>query len=105
MTKNQNITINVFNFGKSMFYMPSNNNDGNDDRDPDNDDEEEDENVERFKRVDGYDNYSVSAFGRVRNDKTNNILKPRKNSHGYHQVGLYKKGENHSVHSLVGLAL
>ena len=29
MTKTQNITINVFNFGKNMFYMPSNNNDDN----------------------------------------------------------------------------
>ena len=38
MTKTQNITINVFNFGKNMFYMPSsNNNDHPDDSDSDGD--------------------------------------------------------------------
>ena len=104
-----------------MFYIPSNNNDGsdpdsdcdskddhsddNDDRDPDNDCEEEDENVERFKRIYGYDNSSVSNHDRVRNDTTNHILKPGKDRGGYHRVNLRKngKGKNHSVHRLVGL--
>ena len=61
--------------------MPSNNNDSDpdndyyiseDDNEDDSDDEEEEnDDVEIFKRVDGYNNYSVSTFGNVRNDTTN----------------------------------
>jgi hypothetical protein len=42
----------------------------------------------------------------VRNDKFNRILKPGKNSTGYHHVGLYKKGESKTyiINRLVGIA-
>ena len=159
MTKTQNITINVFNIGKNMFYMPPSNNnddrdsdddsdgyidDSSDDNDDDDDDddpgkwmdddhddfysprycsienllskynddddddseEEENDNIERFKKIDGYDNYSVSTFDRVRNDTNNQILKPGGDGRGYYIVCLHKnkKRKTHKVHRLVGLA-
>ena len=60
---------------------------------------------ETWKKIDGY-NYSVSSFGRIRNDKTNIILKPQKTNTGYYQVNLYKnrKGKTHSIHRLVAIA-
>ena len=78
----------------------SKNNDSEDDSDSDDDD-----NIERFKRIDGYDNYSVLTFGRIRNDASNHILKLGKNGNGYYTVGLSKKGKSktHRVHRLVGL--
>ena len=48
---------------------------------------------EVWRTIKNYDNYSVSSFGRVRNDKFNRFLKPRKNGDGYYDVGLYKKGK------------
>ena len=45
--------------------------------------------VEEFKKIDNY-NYSVSKNGSVRNDKTNRILKPNKDTCGYYIVGLCK---------------
>ena len=122
MTKEVTQINYIFNFGKNIFYVQSDNNDDEFDNDPDNDSDEEDnssddeefddeyddddENVERFKRVDGYNNYSVSTLGRIRNDKTNRILKPMNDGNGYHQVGLYKNGKEkkHRVNRLVGLA-
>ena len=61
---------------------------------------------ERWKKIDGYDNYTVSTFGRVRNDDTNKILKNSFNSHGYHHVGLYKnnKETKMKIHRLVANA-
>ena len=85
------------------------NDDSDDDSDDDDDDDaEEDDNIERFKKIDGYPNYSVSTFGRIRNDTRlkNNILKPINNGKGYHLVNLYKNGKQktHLVHRLEGLA-
>jgi hypothetical protein len=60
-----------------------------------------------WKKIDGYDNYSVSINGEVRNDKTERILKSRLNkSTGYYQVILCKNGKvkNHKVHRLIALA-
>jgi hypothetical protein len=70
------------------------------------DEDDDDDIVEIFKRIDEFDNYSISNHGNVRNDTTNRILKPSKNSDGYHNINLYKdkKAKNHSVHRLVGLA-
>ena len=69
---NKNVNINIYNFKDKEFI-------NNDD--------------ELFKRIDRYDNYSISNQGRVRNDSTNHILKHSKNKQGYHQVGLSKKGK------------
>ena len=45
-------------------------------------------------------------LARVRNDKTNKMLKPRNDGHGYHYVGLCKNGKvkPHKVRRLVALA-
>ena len=62
---------------------------------------------EVWRRIKDYDNYSISSFGRVRNDDTDRILKPqKKNTTGYHFVRLYKKGKkkNHYIHRLAGIA-
>ena len=117
MTKLVKQIINVFNFGKNIFYVQSNNNDDRDSDcdsdsdesskdDDDSDDDEEDDDVERFKSIDGYDNYSVSTFGRIRNDTTNKILRPGKTKTLYRQVSLYKNGKVKKcyIHKLVGLA-
>ena len=45
-----------------------------DDSDDDYYDDEEDDNIERFKKIDGYPNYSISNHGRIRSDKFNRIL-------------------------------
>ena len=59
-----------------------------------------------WKQIDGYDNYSVSINGEVRNDKTERILKPGKDTSGYYIVKLCKSGiqKNHKVHRLISLA-
>ncbi len=59
---------------------------------------------EMFKKIDGYDIYSVSNLGNVRNDETNRILKGGKNNgHGYLAVNLYKNGKQSTrlIHRLV----
>ena len=60
-------------------------------------------NREIWKSVDGYANYEVSCFGRVRNATTERILKPGLSSSGYLNVMLYKnsKGKSFNVHQLV----
>jgi len=54
---------------------------------------------EIWKSIEGYETYSVSTFGNVRNDKTGKILKGRGDR--YLQVAL--KQINLSIHRLVGL--
>jgi len=62
--------------------------------------------IERWKQIDGY-NYNVSTFGRVRNNKTNRILKPGIEGSGYYCVNLFKdnKPKNFKIHILVGMLL
>ena len=64
------------------------------------------QNIENWKKVAGFDNYSVSDRGNVRNDKTGRILKPGTNTHGYLYVNLRKnkKPSIKDVHRLVSLA-
>lgn len=61
--------------------------------------------VESWKKIDGFDRYSVSSFGRVRNDKTGKHLKsfPRGYKNEYRGVDLYKDGRRcpNLVHRLV----
>lgn len=58
-----------------------------------------------WKNIDGYESYSVSRDGKVRNDKKGIILKGRY-TNGYQYVTLYKngKGKNFRVHRLVAEA-
>ena len=61
-------------------------------------------NSEQWAAIDGYKNYQVSWWGRVRNDKTARILKGRLNPNGYISVNLSKKGSKakiHYIHQLV----
>jgi hypothetical protein len=63
-------------------------------------------NRENWMTVDGYDNYEVSDYGRVRNVTTERILKPRKSGNYYYTVGLYKQGKSKTItiHKLFGSA-
>ena len=63
-------------------------------------------NVEVFRSIDGYENYAVSSFGRVKNVKTGKILKGSVNSRGYCLVGIYEDGvmKTFTVHRLVACA-
>ena len=61
--------------------------------------------VETFKKIEGFENYSVSDFGNIRNDKTRKILKPALHD-GYFRIRLRndKKALALFVHRLVLLA-
>ena len=61
--------------------------------------------VETYKKIEGFENYSVSDFGNVRNDKTGRILKPALHD-GYFRIRLRndKKAYALFVHRLVLLA-
>ena len=58
-------------------------------------------NIEQFRLVDGYNNYEVSSFGRVRNNKTGRILRHRDNGNGYLSLQLGRSSGNKYVHRLV----
>ena len=60
-------------------------------------------NSEHWASIDGYRNYEVSWWGRVRNSKTERILKPGIGSHGYLLVSLSKEGKARTpcIHKLV----
>ena len=60
-------------------------------------------NSEHWASIDGYTNYQVSWWGRVRNAKTGRILKPQGGGHGYNHVNLSKPGKTqiHRIHLLV----
>ena len=60
--------------------------------------------MEEFKNIKGFENYSVSNFGNVINNKTGRVLKPRiDNSIGYYYVILCSDGNryNKRIHKLV----
>jgi hypothetical protein len=48
---------------------------------------------EVWKPIDGYDNYIASSFGRVKNMKTNKILKNTLDKNGYYKVELCNNGK------------
>lgn len=65
--------------------------------------------VEKWKKIEGYDNYEVSSLGRVRRDKSNNcktIFTGTKETDGYIRVGLSKDGKcrKYKMHRLVAFA-
>ena len=60
-------------------------------------------NREIWKSIDGYANYEVSSFGRVRNATTERILKPWTQNTGYLIIRLWRDGNQKQclVHRLV----
>ena len=64
------------------------------------------QNIEKFRLVDGYDNYDVSSHGRIRNNITNKILRPTKDKDGYYTIDLRKnkKRQTYKLHKLVTFA-
>lgn len=60
--------------------------------------------METWKKIDGFENYSVSNMGRVRNDASGGVLKPADAGRGYQQVALYPGRKRVLVHRLVALA-
>ena len=63
-------------------------------------------NVEVFRSIEGYKNYAISSFGRVKNVITGRILKGFDNRQGYLIIDLYKDGNRKmfSVHRLLACA-
>lgn len=61
---------------------------------------------EIWKVIEEYPNYEVSNFGRVRNLKSNKLLKFDLYEQGYYRVQLFKnnKKKNKRVHRLVALS-
>ena len=61
--------------------------------------------TEEFKIIDEFDNYSVSNFGNVRNDKKGTFLKGIKNGTGYLVVALCQNGipKRFLIHRLIGI--
>ncbi len=62
--------------------------------------------VETYKKVEGFENYSVSDHGNVRNDKLGRILKGSNDGYGYLKVDLRKNKIRHSklIHRLIAEA-
>ena len=60
--------------------------------------------MELWKDIEGFENYQVSSWGRVRS--SNGILKPYRNKKGYLKGGLMKGGKCHKkrVNRLVAIA-
>lgn len=59
--------------------------------------------VDTWTKINGYNNYSISKNGQIRNDITGKIKADRINSRGYSLVDLYSNGERQTerVHRLV----
>ena len=60
--------------------------------------------MEEWKKIKGFEKYSVSNMGNVRNDKTGRILKPHISTSGYHQIMMGRKTVPQYVHRLVAIA-
>ena len=59
--------------------------------------------MEEWKKIPKFYNYSISNYGRVRNNTTLQILKPIKDINGYYRVNIrnYNKPYNFLIHRLV----
>lgn len=59
--------------------------------------------MEEFRKITGYENYSISNLGNVRNDITLKILKVQNHNDGYKQISLCSNGHKkvYKVHRLV----
>jgi len=62
--------------------------------------------LERFKAIDGFEDYEVSTWGRIFNTKTGRYIRPEICKKGYLRVDLYNDaGRKHcKVHRLVAKA-
>lgn len=63
--------------------------------------------MEIWRKIEGYENYSVSNLGRVKNDKTGKLFKLGAHVHGYDIVNLYSSSNGAKcclVHRLVAEA-
>lgn len=60
--------------------------------------------METFRKIENYNNYSISNLGNVRNDKTGRILKTYTKPNGYMQVQLGRKTIPQYIHRLVAKA-
>lgn len=60
--------------------------------------------METFKKIENFNNYSISNLGNVRNDKTGRILKYHTKPNGYKQVQLGRKITPQYIHRLVAIA-
>ncbi len=60
--------------------------------------------MEEYKIVEGFENYSVSKYGNVKNNKTGKILKAMEHKNGYYFVDMFqnRKRKSFLVHRLVG---
>jgi hypothetical protein len=58
--------------------------------------------MEEYRKIKGFENYSVSNYGNVRNDKTGKLFKAGVNAHGYKRVKL--GGIFINIHRLVAQA-
>lgn len=59
---------------------------------------------ERWRPIPGHPRYAASTHGRIRNQHTGRVLKPRAHSRGYVKVDLGRKATNRLVHRLVAAA-
>lgn len=55
--------------------------------------------MKEWKKIKGYEKYSISTNGNVRNDETGVVRKPQNYTNGYHSVRL--NGRNKLIHRLV----
>lgn len=60
----------------------------------------------KWRKIEGFERYSISDEGQVRNDERNHILSPKKEHHGYLLAVLFKDKKIHKVfiHRLVAKA-
>lgn len=60
--------------------------------------------MEEWKIIEGYENYSISRKGEIRNDKREKLLKWKLDSKGYYCVSLCKnnKAKKYLIHRLIG---
>ena len=58
---------------------------------------------EEYRKIKGYENYSVSNFGVVRNDKKGRIFQQSFSTHGYKRVKLNDR-KYHATHRLIAIA-
>ena len=59
---------------------------------------------EKWERVKGFDSYSISDYGNIRNDETGLNLKAGLNGTGYLKVDLYPHKKTRTIHQLVAIA-
>ena len=62
--------------------------------------------MEKWKDINGFENYKISDKGNVFSKKTNTIMKPTPDKKGYLRISFYENGKNHTkkIHRLVAEA-